>query len=170
MSFYFSTVKQLSKMIGNVEGWHDKAEAHAKAKNFDPNTLLQARLAPDQYPLVRQLQNVCDGPKFLAARLAGKDPPKHPDTETTIGELRTRMRAVREYLDGFKESDFDGCEARSIPLSFMPGKGMKAESYVVQMQLPNTYFHVTTAYAILRHNGVDLGKMDFIGAIDLVDV
>ncbi|MGZ3424509.1 MAG: DUF1993 domain-containing protein [Polyangiales bacterium] len=170
MSFYYSNVKQLAKMLGNVDSWLDKAEAFAKAKNFDVNVLLQARLAPDQYPLVRQLQAVCDGPKFLAARLAGKEPPKHPDTETTLAELRTRLRAVREYLEGFKASDFEGSDARVIALPFMPGKGMAAADYVTQMALPNVYFHLGHSYAILRHNGVDLGKMDYIGAIDLKDL
>ncbi len=163
-------VAQSSKMLQNLDRWLDKATAHATAKKFEPAVLLQARLAPDQYPLVRQIQAACDSVKFLAARFAGKDPPKHPDTETTFDELRTRIKAVVEYANSFSDKDFEGCETRAIPLGFMPGKGLTGADYAVQMSIPNTYFHITTAYAILRHNGVDVGKTDYMGSLPLIDV
>jgi hypothetical protein len=166
-SFGYAAIAQMKKMVGNMEKWIDKAVDHAKAKNFDPNTLLQARLAPDQYPLVRQIQSACDGPKFGAARLLNREAPKHPDTETTIDEIRARIRAVIAYLDPLKEADFAGCESRKIALPLFEGKVLEADEYVNAMLVPNFYFHVTTAYAILRHNGVDVGKTDYLGSLDL---
>ena len=169
MSFYQATVPQLKKMLNNLDKWLDAAVAHAKAKSFDPGVLLTARLAPDQYSFTRQIQACCDGAKFTAARLAGKEAPKHPDTETTVDELHARIRSVVEYLDTFTEADFAETKGRTIALPFMPGKVITAEDYLNEMALPNFYFHVTTAYAILRHNGVDIGKTAFIGSLNLRD-
>jgi hypothetical protein len=169
MSQVFASVTQLRKMLGNLDGWLRKAEAHAKAKSFDPNVLLASRLAPDQYPLVRQVQAACDGAKFAAARLATKEPPKHPDTEQTMDELHARIASVTSYLGTFAEKDFDGAEARIVKLP-REGKGMVGSDYLVEVALPNFYFHVNHAYAILRHNGVDLGKNDYLGARTLRDV
>jgi hypothetical protein len=169
MSLYEASVPQLKKMLNNADKWLEAAVAHAKTKSFDPAVLLTARLAPDQYPLTRQIPAFCDAAKFAAARLTGKDPPKHPDTETTLDELRARIRAVVEYLDTFTAEDFAGAKDRMIELSFMPGKVMTAGDYLNEMALPNFYFHVTTAYAILRHNGVELGKMIYLGSINLRD-
>jgi hypothetical protein len=170
MTLYSQTVPQMSKMLSNLERWLDKAEAHATAKKFEVDTLLQARLAPDQYSLVRQVQSACDNVKFLAARLAAKEAPKHPDTETTMAELRARIATVKSYVAGFSEADFKGAETRLVPLSFMPGKGVTGDDYAAEMALPNFYFHLVHCYAILRHNGVDLGKMDYIGSMNLKDV
>ncbi|MFN7700485.1 MAG: DUF1993 family protein [Deltaproteobacteria bacterium] len=171
MSYHFATVSQMNKMLGNLEGWLDEAEAFAKSKNdFDPATLLSMRLAPDQYPLLRQIQAACDAAKFCAARTSGKDAPKHPDEEKTLEDIRARVRAVRAYLSGFTERDFEGADARIVPLGFMPGKGLTALDYVTEMATPNFYFHAATAYAILRHAGVNLGKRHFIGAMSLRDV
>jgi hypothetical protein len=167
MSSYYADVLQAAKMLKNLESWLDKAEAHAKQKKYDPAVLLQARLAPDMYPLTRQIQGACDGAKFLAARLSGQEPPKHPDSEQTLEELRTRIHTVLAYLETFKQSDFAGAETRVVPLGFMPGKGLLAGDFLREMNLPNTYFHLCMAYAILRHNGVDLGKIDFIGSLNL---
>ncbi len=169
MSFYQATVPQLKKMLNNLDKWLDAAVAHAKAKSFDPSVLLTARLAPDQYSLTRQIQACCDGAKFTSARLAGKEAPKHPDTETTLDELHARIRSVVEYLDTFTEADFADTKDRTVALPFMPGKVLSAADYLNEMALPNFYFHVTTAYAILRHNGVDLGKIAFIGSLNLRD-
>src|SRR5690606_25569711 len=108
--------------------------------------------------------------KFAAARVAGKEPPKHPDTEQTWDEIRARIDSVVDYLQGFKPEDFAGADDRIVPLPFLPGNGAKAGSYLNEMALPNFYFHVVTAYAILRHNGVEVGKRDFIGSIELVDL
>ena len=167
MSLYAEIVPPMSKMLANIDAWLDKAVAHAEAKKFDPAVLVQARLAPDQFPLVRQIQAACDQSKFAAARVSGKEPPKNPDTETTIDELKARIRTAREYLATFRPEDFEGAESRVIPLFFAPGMAMAAPDYVREYLLPNFYFHVTTAYSILRHNGVDVGKIAFIGKLTM---
>src|SRR5271154_590821 len=103
----YTLVVEMKKLLGNVDGWLTKAEDHAKAKNFDANTLLQSRLAPDMFPLLRQIQSICDLTKFAAARTAGKDPPSHSDTEQTIDELRKRIKVVIAYVDTFTRADFE---------------------------------------------------------------
>jgi hypothetical protein len=170
MTDHHAEITQLAKVLGAVSGWLDKAEAHAKAKNFDPNTLLTARLAPDMFPLARQIQSACDGVKFYASRLAGKQAPKHPDTEQTIDELRARIKSVLEHAASFRPSDYAGADSLVVPLPFMPGKGMLGADYAREMLMPNTYFHLATAYAILRHNGVELGKYDFLASLTLRDL
>lgn len=165
MSLVHSTILEMRKQLTHVENWIDKAVAHAKTKSFDPVVLLGARLAPDQFPFVRQVQSVCDNAKFTAARLSGKEAPKHPDTEQTIDELKSRIHAVLAYLDSFKASDFDGAETRTVALAYLEGKVMSGADYLTEQVLPNFYFHLVHAYAILRHNGVDLGKRDYIGKI-----
>lgn len=169
MSLHDASVSQMSKMLRNLESWLDKAEAHAKAKGFEVDVLASARLAPDMYPLVRQVQAVCDTAKFAAARLAGVTAPSHPDTETTIAELHQRIRSTLAWLETVTPEQLAGAAEREVSLSFMPGKAMKGADYLVDMALPNFYFHVTTAYAILRHNGVGVGKPDFIGHMRLHD-
>lgn len=129
--------------------------------------LVHARLAPDQYAFVRQVQSACDSAKFGAARLAGKEAPKHPDTEQTIDELRARVQKVVAYLDTFKAADFNGAETREIELAWLEGKKVYGKDYFQELQTPNFYFHLAHAYAILRHNGVDVGKMDYIGSITM---
>jgi hypothetical protein len=156
-------ILEIKKLLSNIDGWLDKTVAFAAAKKFDPNTLLQARLAPDQFPLVRQFQSACDSAKYAASRTAGKEPPSHPDTETTFDELKKRVQSVVAYLDTFKASDFDGADDRRISLPRWEGKSLSGTEYLVQHALPNFFFHFTTAYAILRHNGVDVGKRDFLG-------
>ena len=170
MSLYSGTVPQLTKMLKNMEGWLKKAEAHATTKKFDANTLLQSRLAPDQYPLVRQIQSSCDTAKFLASRISGKEAPKNADTETTLEEIRARIAGTIAFLETVKEEDFKGGAERLIPLPFGKGKGATGADYANEFALPNFYFHATTAYAILRHNGAELGKMDYIGSVNLKDV
>jgi hypothetical protein len=159
-------ILEMRKLLNGVDGWLDKTVAFAATKKFDPNTLLQARLAPDMFPLVRQIQSACDGAKYAAARTSGQEPPSHPDTETTIDELRKRVQTVVAYLDTFKASDFDGADDRVIALPRWEGKKMSATSFLVQHAMPNFFFHLTTAYAILRHNGVDVGKRDYLGTIN----
>ena len=165
MSLFYTAVQEQKKLLGQLDTWLEKGVAYAKTKSFDPSVLLAARLAPDQYPLSRQVQVGCDHAKFTAARLAGQEAPKHPDTEQTVDELRTRIRTVQGYLDTFKAAHFDGAEARLVSLPFLEGKQIAGADYLFEMAQPNFYFHLTTAYAILRHNGVDLGKRDYIGAI-----
>ena len=169
MSLYQASVPQLKKMLNNADKWLEAAVEHAKSKSFDPNILASARLAPDAYSLTRQIQAIADSAKFCASRLTGKEAPKHPDTETTVDELRARIQSVIVYLDTYTEADFDGSKDRLIELSFMPGKTLTSADYLNEMALPNFYFHVTMAYAILRHNGVPLGKMAYIGSLNLKD-
>lgn len=167
--FYELTAPQFAKMLNNLDAWLGKAVDHAEKKKFDPNVLVAARLAPDQYALARQVQSACDSAKFACARLAGKAPPSHPDTEVTVDELRARIRAVIEYLGTFTAQDFEGASSRAITLPFAPGKSLDATAYVLEMAIPNFFFHLITAYAILRHNGVDVGKSDFIGSLPFRD-
>ncbi|HVU00445.1 MAG TPA: DUF1993 domain-containing protein [Polyangiaceae bacterium] len=165
LSLYDASIPQLTKMLANLETWIDEAVEYAKTRNFDPNVLLEARLAPDQFALVKQIQSSADQAKFCAARLTGKEPPKHADTEKTLDELRIRLRAVREYLGTFKREEFEGAEKREIRLPFLEGKVLSGQNYLFELLMPNFYFHVTTAYAILRNNGVALGKMPYLGAL-----
>jgi hypothetical protein len=169
MSLYETAIVQSRKMLGNLEKWLETGTAFAQKKSFAPEVLLAARLAPDQYPLVRQVQVACDSAKSTAARLSGKEPPKHPDTEQTMDEVKARIHTVIAYLDTFTAADFEGSEKRAIELAFMPGKVIDGGDYAREMAVPNFYFHVTTAYAILRHSGVDLGKPDYIGSMNVRD-
>lgn len=158
-------VLEMKKLLRNLDACLDKAVAYAQTKKFDPNVLAQTRLAPDMFPLVRQVQSTCDQAKFAAARLAGKDPPSHPDTEQTIDDLKKRIATVIGYLDGFSAQDFAGVEDRVVARPHWEGKSMTAINYFVEHAQPNFYFHLTTAYAILRHCGVDVGKRDYIGQL-----
>lgn len=168
---YTATVPQLGKILRNMETWLDKAEAHATAKKFDPNTLLGARLAPDMFPLVRQFQSACDTAKFLAARLGGKDAPSDPDNETTIAELRARIQKTAAFVATIQESDFQDAAKRLVKIGYLPAnKRVVGSVYLNEQALPNFYFHAAMAYAILRHNGIDVGKSDFLGSYPLVDV
>jgi uncharacterized protein len=165
-----ASISQLTQMLGALPKWLDKAEAHAKARSFDVGVLLQSRLSPDQYPLVRQIQSACDAAKFAGARLSGKEAPKNPDTETTLPEIRKRISDTLEFLGTLQASDFEGGDKRLVPLPWMPGKGMAGHDYLTQLAVPNFFFHLTHAYAILRHNGVELGKMDFLPGLTLKDL
>jgi uncharacterized protein len=162
---YDLTVVQFSKMLGNLSTILDKGAAFADSKKFDVTVLLNSRLAPDQFNLIRQVQIACDTAKLGVARLTGKveSAPVHPDTETTLAELQVRIKAVREYLAGFSAADFAGAEERKISQPRWEGKYLTGLEFAIQHAIPNIYFHVTTAYAILRHNGVDLGKKDYLG-------
>lgn len=166
---YFQIVRQCTESLKNLEAWLNKAEHHAAAKKFDVGVLLNSRLAPDQKPFVYQVQSACDYIKGAAGWLSGQMPPKHPDTEQTIGELRARIEKTVAFVESIKESQYAGASDRKVSLSWAPGKVMAGSDYLLQMIIPNTYFHLTTAYSILRHNGVDVGKMDFLGPIKLVD-
>jgi len=163
MNLHDATIPIFTKMLRNVDRWLDKAVAYAGEKKFDPETLLQARLAPDQYPLIGQIQAACDQAKYTAAKLTGKEPPAHPDTEKTLEEARARIRTCLGYLETFTPADFVGADERPCSHSWMGGKRMRGGDYLDHLALPNFHFHVTTAYAILRHNGVPLGKGDFLG-------
>ncbi len=159
----FEIVSQFGRMLENLDAWLNAGTGFAQTKNFDAEVLTKARLAPDQYALVQQIQAACDQAKFAAAYLTGQKAPSHPDTETTLAELHTRIATVLTYLKTFKAGDFTGAEERRVAPPWMGGKSVRGETYIHRISVPNFYFHVTTAYAILRHNGVPLGKQDFIG-------
>ncbi len=165
INLYDATIPVFTKHLLQIDKWLDKATALADQKKFDPEVLTVARLAPDQYSLTRQIQAACDQTKFTASKLAGKEAPKNPDTETTISQLRTRIETAVAYLRTFTKEDFVGAEDRSITYAWMGGKSMRGGDYLDHMALPNLHFHLTTAYAILRHNGVPLSKSDYIGDV-----
>lgn len=156
-------VNEMKKLLRGLDHCIDKAIAYAHAKKFDPNVLLQARFAPDMFAFSRQVQSACDQAKFAAARTAGKDAPSHPDTEQTMDDLKKRIATVVAYLDGFSERDFEGVEKRTVTTPRWEGKALTATNYLVEHAMPNFFFHLTMAYALLRHNGVDVGKRDYIG-------
>ena len=162
---YAATITQSIKMLTNLSALFDKAASHADAKKFDANTLLQARLAPDMLPLSLQIQIACDTAKLGVSRLTGKPAPAHPDTEKTIAEYKARIASTIAYLSDFTEADFVGAETREITTPRWEGKTLTGEQFAQQHLIPNFYFHVATVYAILRHNGVDIGKKDFLGAM-----
>lgn len=162
---YHQTLRQMHKQLGQLELWFDAAEAHAKAKSFDVNSLLQARLAPDQFALVRQIQSTCDTAKLGASRLSGKDAPSHPDTETTLAELRARVQATRAYLDTISEADLAEAATRKVTQARWEGQYMLGADYFVEHMVPNFYFHLAHTYALLRHNGVAIGKRDYLGSL-----
>jgi uncharacterized protein len=158
-------IRLFVKTLRNLEQWMDKAEAHAKAKSFEVDVLCQARLAPDQYEFTRQVQALCDQAKYAAAYLGGKQPPSHPDTETNFGELRQRIKTCLAFVESVPARDLSGTEERKVAPSWLGGKWLRGDDYLMHVAIPNFFFHATTAYNILRHNGVDLGKMDFVGTL-----
>lgn len=155
------------KMLQNLDQCMDKAAAYSDGKKFDVNLLADYRLAPDMFPLKRQIQSACDAAKFCAAYLSQQTPPKHEDNEATWGELHERIRKVVTYLDGFKESDFKNLESVQVKPGWAKGQWLSAPDYLNQIAIPNFYFHVMAAYAILRHAGVDIGKMDYLGKVEM---
>ncbi len=170
MSLHELSVLQSSKMLRNLDAWLGKAEAHASDKGFEVDVLVNARLAPDQFTLTRQVQSSCDGAKLTAARLAAIEAPKHADDEKTIAELRARIRSTLAFLETVTPDKLQDAPQREIRLPFLAGKASKGQDYYVDFGLPNFYFHVVTAYSILRNNGVDLGKRDYLGDVRLYDV
>jgi hypothetical protein len=162
---YFHLFAQMKKQLRQVDLWFDKAEAHAKARGFDPNLLVAVRLAPDQFGLARQIDSACDTAKLGASRLTGKDAPKNDDDEKTIAELRARVASAIAYLDAFTEKDFEGAATRTITTPRWEGRTMTGHDYFLEHALPNFYFHLAHAYAILRASGVDVGKRDYLGAM-----
>jgi hypothetical protein len=166
---YYQVISQCTQSLRNLETCLDKAEQHAGAKKFDVGVLMASRLAPDMKDLIYQVQSACDYVKAGAAWLSGQTPPKHEDNEQTIDELRARIRKTIAFAESVEEAQYAGASERKVKLSWAPGKIIGGEDYVLQMTIPNTFFHIAMAYAILRHNGVDVGKMDFLGPINLVD-
>ena len=160
-----SAVRVMAKTLQNLEQCMDKAAAHAKEKAFDVDVLAQSRLAPDQYHFARQVQAACDQAKYAAAYLGGKAAPVNPDTEQTFAELRERIHKCLVFVESVQSKDFEGAAERKVAPPWLGGAWLTADDYLGHVTLPNFYFHATMAYAILRHNGVPLGKMDYIGSI-----
>ncbi len=160
---YDITVPQFSKMLRNLSAILDKGAQHAEAKKYDVDVLLHSRLAPDQFPLLRQIQIACDTAKNGAARLTGKDAPVYDDQEKTLAELQTRIELTLKYLESLSRADFEGAETRRVTQPRWAGKTLSGQEFAIEHMIPNLFFHVTTAYAILRHNGVDVGKRDYLG-------
>lgn len=163
--FYEMTVTQFIKMLQNLTTLTDKAVPYAEAKKFDLDVLMNARLAPDQFNFIRQVQIACDTAKLGASRLTGKEAPTHADTEKTWPELKTRIESTIDYLKTFSPKDYMEAAGRKISQPRWEGKWLTGEEFATQHMVPNFYFHITTAYAILRHNGVDVGKKDYLGAM-----
>ncbi|NUZ07794.1 DUF1993 domain-containing protein [Piscinibacter koreensis] len=165
ITMHRASVPIFQRMLGNMTAWLDKAEAHAQAKRFDASVYMTARLAPDMLPLPKQVQIACDAAKFCVARLAGSEAPGFADDEKTLAELRERIRRTSDYLSSVPADRIDGTEDRDV---VVPRRDtsitMKGEDYLRHFALPNFFFHVTTVYALLRHNGVELGKLDYLGA------
>jgi hypothetical protein len=166
VSVHSLAVEQVSHTLSQLLGFFDKADAYAEAKKFDVSVLVNSRLAPDMLPFVRQIQIASDNAKFGVARLAGIEAPKFEDNEKTLDELRARVRKTLDFIKSVPASAFEGAEDRDIKIA-VPNRTfeMKGLTYLRGWVLPNVFFHVTTAYLILRHNGVDVGKRDFLGEL-----
>ena len=164
MSMYTASVPVFQHMLRNLSHILEKGEANAQARKFDPSVLANSRLAPDMLPFTRQIQIACDGAKNGVARIAGVEAPKFEDNEATFPELKERIRKTLDFLATVPAAKMDGTEEKEIsfPVGRENTRTMKAEAYLTTWVLPNFFFHVTTAYAILRHNGVDLGKPDYL--------
>ncbi len=164
---YDALFHQMKKQLRQLDHWLVAAAEHAKTKSFDPNLFLGFRLAPDQFPLSRQVQTACDTPKLAASRLTGKTAPSMADDEKTLDELRARITATLAFLDTIEAKDFEGAATRTVTQPRWEGKTMAGADYFVEHAVPNFYFHLTHTYAILRHNGVHLGKRDYLGTLSL---
>ena len=161
---YQASAPRFANMLRNLSMLLDKAEAHCAAKKIDPVALTTYRLYPDMFPLTRQVQIACDTAKGALARLAGVDIPKHEDTEQTFADLKARIAKTLDFVESVSASKVDGSEEKEIVLAMRSGeRRFKGMQYLLGHAYPNFYFHVTTAYNILRHNGVEVGKADFIG-------
>jgi len=164
ISMYSASVPYFIRMLGNLKAILEKGAAHAAARKFDPSVLFNSRLAPDMLPLVRQVQIASDNAKGCPARLAGIDAPKFEDNETTYAQLIERVDKTLAFLKSLKPSQVDGSEGRDIVLKFPNSTfNFKGQAYLSFFAIPNFTFHIVTAYNILRHNGVELGKADFLG-------
>jgi hypothetical protein len=166
---YYEAIAQCTQGMRNLLVWLDKAEQHAAAKNFDVAVLLNSRLAPDMLDFVYQVQSASDYVKGAVAWLSGRRPPKYEDNAKTIDEVRERVRKTIAFSESVAPSEYADAATRRVSFSWAPGKVMVGPDYLLQMTIPSVYFHLCTAYAILRHNGVDVGKMDYLGPLALID-
>ena len=164
ISMYQASAPRFVNILTNLSAILDKAQAHAEARKIDPVVLTSYRLFPDMLPMTRQVQIACDAAKGAVARLAGVDIPKHEDTEQTFAELKARIAKTIEFVRSIKPAQLDGTDDKDITLK-LGGKDttFKGMQYLLGHALPNFYFHVTTTYNILRHNGIEIGKRDYLG-------
>ena len=164
LSTYDASVPVFTRGLTNLRAVLQKAHDHALTKHFEPSILLSSRLYPDMHPLTRQVQIASDAAKFCVSRLAAVEPPKYEDNEVTFDDLYARIDKTIAYLEGFDAAKLEGSESRTVTVSVPSGKHeLLGRNYLLHFALPNFFFHVTTAYAILRHNGVELGKFDYLG-------
>ena len=164
-SMYEASVPVFKQILTSLSAIIDKADAHATEKKIDPAALLQARLYPDMFPFLRQVQVACDFAKGCTARLAGVDVPRYEDSEQSFAELKQRIATTIAFMDGLPQDGIEASAQRDISTSSgANAKQFKGQVYLVHYALPHFYFHATTAYALLRHNGVEVGKKDFIGS------
>ena len=165
-TLYTSSIPVFTQLLGGLSAVLTKAEAHAQARNIEPNALLQARLFPDMFALLRQSRVACDFAKSVAARLAGVEVPNFEDNEQTFADLQARIAKTLTFIGSLTPAQFEGSETREIvtQAGTPKEKRFSGQSYLLNYGLPHFFFHVTTAYGILRHNGVEVGKKDYIGA------
>jgi hypothetical protein len=164
ISMYQASAPRFANMLRNLSALIEKADAHCAAKKIDPAAITAFRLYPDMFPFTRQVQIACDTAKGAVARLAGVDIPKHEDTEQTFAELKARIAKTIDFIESVSAAKVDGSEEKDIVMQMRSGeRRFKGMQYLLGHAYPNFYFHVTTAYNILRHNGVEVGKADFIG-------
>ncbi|MGA7810436.1 DUF1993 domain-containing protein [Bradyrhizobium sp.] len=165
MPFYDATVPAFLQMLGSLSGLLNKAEAYCEARKIQPEVLLSARLYPDMLPLTKQIQIACDFAGKSCARLTGSEVPTTPDTERSFEELRQRIAKTIDYVKSFKPAQFEGADAKDVtfPAGSNTNLTLKGQEYINRIAFPNFYFHAATAHGILRHNGVEIGKRDFLG-------
>ena len=165
LTMHSASVPVFSRILGNMLGWLDRAEAHAQARKFDANNYLGLRLAPDMLPLVRQVQIASDAAKACMSRLAGTEIPKWEDNEASLDELRARIRKTLAHVQSFDSARLECADSRPVTVPTRSGDALQfdGETFLKHYALPNFYFHATTTYALLRHAGVELGKADFLG-------
>lgn len=167
ISVYDQSIATMNRMLSNLDSIVSKAEAYADEMNIDPTVLLQSRLYPNMFNFIFQIQVTTDMAKSCAARLSGTEVPKWADDEQTFAEVHARIKKTRDYLATFKPEQFEGSESRDVEVKTRKGvMNFTGQSYLLGFVLPNFYFHMTTAYNLLRHNGLDIGKGDFLGAMD----
>lgn len=167
---YYLAIRQFARTLKNLDAILGKAVSYAEARKFDVNNFVNARLFPDMFTFASQVGIATDMAKAAAANLGGKEAPKFEDNEKTMEELRARIHKCIAFLESFSESDFQNVSAKTlVKVPLPPGKALNAEEYLFGRQIPNFFFHVTTAYNLLRHGGVELGKGDYIGSLDLLD-
>jgi hypothetical protein len=168
VSYYYLTVRQFIRTLKNLDAILEKATRQAEARKFDVNNFCATRLFPDMLPFVAQIRIACDTAKGTGANLAGVEAPRHEDNEVTMADLRARIAKCVAYLETLRAADFERTKPDTL-IKHRPDKIIPADEYLFARQIPNFYFHVTTAYALLRHGGIDIGKSDYLGPLGFVE-